>query len=135
MSKTLQSKYRIESSHEFPAVSQVQFRTNRQQQNEQAHGNVTQPNINVPPPSNEFKCPDCSAAFKYRNELKTHLKTDHINIQQDGLFLDAIQKALDNMLPKFIESAMVTMQSRLQPNQAGNNMQNMRWGLIPASLH
>ena len=137
MLKTLQQEYRIESTHEFPPVSQVQIRTNGQQQNKEAHGNVTQANLNVPPPSYEFKCTDCSAAFKYRSELKNHIRADHTSndVHNEATFLDAIQKALDKMLPRFIESAMVTMQNRLQPNQTGNNMQSMRWGLIPASLN
>ena len=108
----------------------MQLRRQTQGQTEEAHQNAPYRDVN-------FKCPDCPASFKYRNELKNHNTTDHASDKErnEASFLDAIQKTLDKILPKFVDSAMVTIQNRIQTNPTGSNVQNMRWGLIPANLN
>ena len=141
MQKQVQDNYRIENAHDFPPMQQMQHRRHIQGANKQPYQNNTQPDLSVLPPQanrpDEFKCPDCPAAFKDRTEFKNHIKSFHENNEagNEASFLDAIQKALYRMLPRFVESAMVTIQSRVQTNPAGNNGQNMHWGLIPASLN
>ena len=141
MPKQVQKNYRVESAHDYPPLSRMQPRRHVQGPTKQPYGNTPQQDLGVPPPQqarhspDEFKCPDCPNAFKYRTELKNHIKVEHDSneARNEASFLDAIQKTLDKMLPRFVESAMVTIQRRIQTNPAGNNMQSMRWGLIPAN--
>ena len=152
MSKQGQTKQRIESAHDFPPLSQALLRRQNQGQTEEAYRNAPLSQMqlgrqtqgqteeayrNAAQQENNFKCSDCPASFKYRNELNNHNLTVHPSDKErnEASFLDAIQKTLDKILPKFVDSAMVTIQNRIQTNPTGSNMQNMRWGLIPANLN
>ena len=108
----------------------MQLRRQTQGQTEEAPQNAPYQDVN-------FKRSDCPASFKYRNKLKNHNTTDHASDKErnKASFLDAIQRTLDKILPKFVDSAMVTIQNRIQTNPTGSNVQNIRWGLIPANLN
>ena len=142
VSKNVQTKYNIENSHQFPTLSQMQQKRTKQGPTEQTHRNEPQPDLSVPPPKvvnlsgNNFICMDCPAEFKYKHELKNHHKAqhNHTGAQNEASFLDVVQKSLNKMLPRLVENAIIAIQNKNQTNQTGNNMQNMRWGLIPANL-
>ena len=120
-----------------------------QPQTEDAHRIAQQTNVNVPPPQissrdNNFKCTDCTAEFKYANEFKRHMSTEHREneTENDASFLGAVEKSLMKILPKALESclnALAKSQSQIpnpNPNhQTGNNNLNLRWGLVPANLN
>ena len=124
----VQNEPNMASSYDFPPLRPVWNQTRNQQSLTKAQAMSPLPNLSVAPPtSDDFKCDECPARFKYKTELKNHMEKQHditnsfkcdecpadfkykMEIEKEAYFLGMVQKSLLKVLPNALEMCLPGM--------------------------